>query len=129
MGIETALFSYVTGDVAVGGLIGARMYPVILPQDPTYPAVRYAVVSAPREHDHDGPNGLVRARVQVDVYGVTYASVKAVKEAIRGRLDGFRGNMAGVTVGSAHLLSERDGFEDSAGVFDVSFDFSIWFHE
>ncbi len=129
MGFKTALVTYVTTDTTISGLIGARLYPALLPQKPTYPCVRYVVVSAPREYDHNGASGLVKARVQFDAYGVTAAQVEAVKEAFRARLSGFKGSMGSVVVGSSQMISERDGYEDSPDVYDSSFDFSIWFKE
>lgn len=82
----------------VGDLVGTRVYPIGLPQEPTMPAVTYVVVDWPnlyaqQERSHGEP------RLQLDGYAVTYGGARALGEAMRGDLEGFgRGMGMGVFV-------------------------------
>jgi hypothetical protein len=129
--IEQALHAYVTADATVGGLIGSRMYPQILPQGVTYPCLRYQRVSGPRDYTHNGASGWVRGRVQFDAYAPTYAGAKALFNAVRSRLSGFKGTMATVTVGSCLLLNEMDAWEEEPepNIYRLPFDFMIQYTE
>lgn len=49
MSLETALYSHLSGDAALSALVGTRIYPVILPQQPVLPAVTYQRIGAVRE--------------------------------------------------------------------------------
>lgn len=78
MSVETDFYSAITGDGTISALIGTRLYPAILPDDVTFPAMVYTVIS-------DVPTGsgiCLQSRVQVDCYAVSYATVKAMRDAV-----------------------------------------------
>jgi hypothetical protein len=70
---------------AVSSLVGGRVYPLTFVQPsgalPTWPAIRYTVVSDSIEATVCGSGGTDQAdtRVQLDVVAATYAAVRALR--------------------------------------------------
>jgi len=85
------IVTWVTGDTALGALIGERIYPVVLPATPVLPALTYALVSETQEPIQDGP-GLAFPRWRFQVFTERYidldAVVLALKAAFNARTDG-----------------------------------------
>lgn len=124
--IEEALKSYLTGYAGLTALISTRVYPLRLPESPTYPSVTYQRISAPRIHSHSGPSGLAFPRFQFDCYSPTYLGAKAVATQVRLALDGYTGTMGGgVSVGSSLLQDDRDFYDTATRIWRVSIDFII----
>ena len=91
--IEQGIEKRLLADAAVSALIGTRMYPLVLPEQCSYPALTYQLISSPETYTNDGPLGEVRARIQIDAWGKRYAQVKAVSKAVRASLNGFVGTL------------------------------------
>lgn len=83
MSVETNVYSTLTGDAGVSALVGTRVYPNQLPPDVTLPAIAYRFI------DSVYYGGLCEAvRIQLDIYGATYASMKGVRDAVQTCVDG-----------------------------------------
>ncbi len=118
MNIEQALTAYLKAHAALAALIGGRVYPQRLPQDPVLPAVTYTVISDPREHTHAGPAGLAHPRVQLDAWAGTTSQAREVARELRRALDGYRGVMGpapGVRVDKALVVGGLDDYEEATG--------------
>lgn len=129
MELEKVLFDFLTGDAVLGGLIGTRLFPDLIPQDAALPAVAYQRISSPRGLAHDGPTGFVAARMQFTVTGDTKTSVAGVVRALRHRLHGFRGWMGPVQVWRSLMANEVDGYGFDAEEFTRRVDFEINYKE
>lgn len=106
-----------------------RVYPLTMPQDPTYPAVTFGRVSAARHLESTGPSGFVAARFQVDAYAESYAAAIIQAQSIRGTLDGVRGTWGDTVVAVSALDGERIEFESETALYRVSLDFTIHYQE
>jgi hypothetical protein len=95
------------GDVTdvVGAGDDARIYPEVLPQDPTYPAIVLDVPSNVSEGCLGGSAGLAHARVRIDCYALARATANALAEIIRtkGLRADFRGAMGDMTIRGIEL--------------------------
>lgn len=129
MTLETALRTYTLADATVTALAGTRMYPRKLPQGPTLPALVYQRIDTRREHDMAGPDGLPRPRLQVTAWAANVAAAWDLANAVRERLDGYRGAWGDVTVGSCLCVGERDLDDPDAGRVGVIQDYLIQFAE
>ena len=90
--MEMAFRALLTGSASVTALVpSSRISWGMLGQGLGLPAIVLTVVSDREGHTLEGPDGLSMGRVQVDCYGVTYASAKGVARAVRALLDGYRG--------------------------------------
>ena len=125
MSIISGLRTFLLTDATLSGLVGVRLYPNILPQNPTMPAVTITIISGDRQSSNDGPGGLNGPRVQIDCWGTSYASADAVFEAIRKKLDGKK---SGIILG-AFMDSDRDFYEPEPKYYRRSADYFVWHTE
>lgn len=105
MSWRSLLYTRLTTFPALVALIGTRVYHGSLPQNPTYPAVVYHVISD-EEHWH----AWGRPRVQIDAYAGTYDSAIAIRDTVRDALDQWGAADSAVRVEDAETNSP--GFED-----------------
>jgi len=96
--LEEAMVTQVAASAGLVALIAARFYPQMVPQKPTYPAVTYQVVSAPRESNMGVDPGIVNARVQFSAWGTTWKSARDVAEQLRLAFQRWRGTVAGTEI-------------------------------
>ena len=129
MSIAADIVAFLLADSTLGGLIGTRLYPLKLPQDPTMPAITYQWISGARVHSTDGASGLSSPRIQFDCWALTYLEAEAVFEALRKRLDGFQGTAGASRIQAAFFESERDLYDDEARLYRRSTDFFVWYEE
>ena len=81
-----------------------------------------------------GRSGLVRSRLQFDVYDTKEEnagalSVVAITNAIRQALDGFRGTVSGVSIRSLAVEGDQDRTEAISRLAQRQFDMIIWHDE
>jgi hypothetical protein len=75
----------------VNAIVSNRIYPMVLAQKATLPAIRYQRISGIPEHSHDGVSGFEVAVMQVDCYAETYLGAIALRDAVQAGMDGFNG--------------------------------------
>ena len=124
--VETALYTILSSDAGVSALVGARIYPVVIPQDVSLPAVAYQRISAARVYSHDGPSCLARPRFQFSCTAESYGAARAVVNAVRTALDGYNDTANGVRIMAAFSQNEFDGFTDVDDLWTVYLDFFVW---
>lgn len=127
--IEEDLAAFLLAGAAVAALVENRLYPLTIEQKAELPALTYQRISGPRVRSLKGPSKLAHPRFQIDCWGSTYGSAKTVAQAVRQRLDGYRGLMGSTSVGEVILESDTDDFEPDTGLYRVSMDFIIWHKE
>lgn len=135
MSLERALYARLTVGNPIAAM-GLRVYPVAAPLSVAMPYLVYARVSARRVRDFIGPSALAMARMQLDIYAADYTQARAVSDAVRKRLDGFRGVVSGTgwtcSVEGCSLLSDQDLHEPDirpVAIFRVSQDYSFHYIE
>jgi hypothetical protein len=106
-----------------GVTIGQRCYPIKAPQGAVRPYITFRRISGAPERHMGGPVPLAPARIQVECYAATYGAAKALADAVRLTLDGFRGEVAVGTATfyarSIALMNDLDDFvEPQAGTDD-----------
>lgn len=126
--IEQAIFNHLSTDAGVAALVGTRVYPVMLPQGATLPAVTYMRVSSTRMRTFGAPRMGRVARFQFTVWATTYLSRGAIVAALIDALEGYSGTLGGV--GGVDVLAiqqegQLDDYEPTAKVFQSACDFFI----
>jgi|WetSurSiteA1Bulk_404760.scaffolds.fasta_scaffold19697_2 hypothetical protein len=121
--IEALVRAQLLSDPTVFGLVATRIYPSMLPQAVTLPAISYFRVSTGRLLSHDGPSGLEHPLLQLDMWAESYDVAKALAAAVREALDGFAssGELRG-----AFLSDERDIPEDTPGLVHLIGEYFVW---
>jgi hypothetical protein len=59
-----------------------RVYPIVLPQDCVYPAIRYTTNYAIPENSLCGNSGLVRSNVQIDIFAREHSVMSSLREEV-----------------------------------------------
>lgn len=119
--VGTALYAYLRGQSDI-----ARVYPVRLPQNPTYPCATFQVISEPRSHSMEG-RVAANPLVQIDCWAKTYQEAQDLASAVERAMDMFSGRMGGVLNVLSCLQRERqDFYEPDVDDYRVSLDFAIW---
>jgi Protein of unknown function (DUF3168) len=130
--VEEALTALLNSAAPLTALVAGRINWGVKPQGKGVPFVVLQRISGLRDMKMSGPSGLVSSRVQADCYGLTYTSAKNVARAVRDRLSGYRGTVAGRIIQGVFLDSERDIFEPAETpdkLFRTSMDFILWHDE
>ena len=110
------LTAFLKADPTIATAVSGRVFPNIVPQASPFPAISYNQVSGVRLYDiNDGPTGRAMPRITINSWAVRYLDVRNLADAVRKRLNGFRGMMGSTNVGRITLDNEFDTFEQEAG--------------
>lgn len=127
--IEETIVTKLTAHVGLSALIGARVYPVQLPQRPTLPAVTYQRISTAFYPTRDeAQSRLERPRFQLTVHGASYSSARAVAQQMRPALASIQ-QASNPRVDVTLVQNEQDVFEAEPGRWLGIIDAFIWHEE
>lgn len=124
MSLETELRTRLAADGTVSGLVSTRIYPIKLPQNPTYPALVYRRISGPRLRHMTGTSGRGEARIQIDSWATSYVGAQALAAAVRSSLHGFIGSLTTLDV-AIGLANEIDDYDEDAEKYRVIQDYTV----
>ena len=133
--IEQAIYSILTNDATVSGLVSSRVYPNKVPQGVSLPAVTYQQISGRREHTMAESIGMVESRFQINCWDDSYSGTRTLSNAVRNVLDSITsGTYSSTFIYTAFLDNEGDMPEVAEGadqltVYGKRLDFIIWFKE
>jgi len=126
MSVEAAINAILLADPGVAAVVASRIYPVVMPEDPTLPAITYQRIDGPRETSLDLDSSLAHPRIQVSAWGNAYADVKNAADAVREALNGFSGTIAGFTIQGIVIESDNDLYDPQTRTYHVATDFEVW---
>ena len=119
MRLGTLLYSKLTGDSGVSALVSTRVYPVLMPQSPTLPAVSYQRIS---NTEQDGTSTLRETRYQVDCWDDGYEGVQALADAVKSALEEWMDTDQSPSVKMCRVIGELDDYEAETGLYRDSID-------
>jgi Protein of unknown function (DUF3168) len=135
MNAEQAIVRLLVTDAGVSAIVAGRVYPGLLPESTTYPAVAYEVVSETPNVALDGvnPTRAKRFRFWSATHGVnSYGAAKALDAALRDCLEGFAGIVSDglspestLEIQGVFPLSTYDLYESETETRMVISDFSV----
>lgn len=129
MTIEAGLFDYLSTHATVSADIGTRVYPVKLPQNPTFPCASYTTSGADRHSTFSGQNDFVGMNIDIDCWGETYSDAKDLQTKIRGAVQNYQGLMGTVNVDSVFVYDPVDVYEDSVQAYRSTLPITIYHTE
>ena len=125
MTIENDLRTHLIADAPVTALVVARIYPIKLPQSPTYPALTYEIISDIPHRALAGDSDLERVRVRIHCWAKTYTGAADLAKKVRTAVADFSGLMGTTEVSSVKFETWNDIFEDVPEVYRRVADFFI----
>lgn len=123
-GIEEAIYSALTAHAGLSALVADRIYPMVLPQDATRPAVTYMRVSGARDLNINQASVDANPRYQFDVWAdsfeAAYGAAAQLIDAV-----GTVQSGSGVTVYGVAVVGDMDVYEPQTFLYrrvtDVQF--------
>jgi hypothetical protein len=124
--IEDAIYSRLSQDATLIGLISGRVYPVIAPQGVASPYLVYLKVVEIATGTLCAQDPMVRDLFQFDSYAKTFKQSTLIAKAMRDSLIDFRGTVDDTYIASIRLDTEMHVLEPEPGLFRVSTSLFIW---
>ena len=125
---EELLITVLEGDAAVQTHVGStpssRIYPLVLPQNPTLPALTFQRTENVRVNSFDADGGIDDPHIQVDCWAVSRKAARELAIEVKRVVE------AATTFGG-WLMNDSEFFEDDVEpkLYRVSMDFSLWVKE
>ena len=129
--LEAGIQQLVVADATVNSLIGTRFYPVLVPENPTYPCATFQLISDVAGYSMSYEKGMEMKRIQVDswsggVEGASYLAAKNTDIAIRNVLELYRGTLPdGTIVGGIFVANSLDTYEQDARCYRTTTDYLV----
>ena len=137
--IRSALALALKSDAGVTAAVGSNVFPLIVPESASFPALTYQIVQTARERGLGGPTGIADAKVQFTAHSRNLAECDAAIEAVRQVLDGLGGatfddGTSLISILGCTLDDERDTANpptdgSDRGVLMSSIDYTIRYRE
>jgi len=124
MSLESELRTRLAADGTISGLVSTRIYPLKLPQNPTYPAIVFRRISGPRLRHITGASGRGDGRIQIDSWATTYTGAQTLAAAVRASLHGYIGLLTTLKV-AITLANEIDDYDEDAEKYRVIQDYTL----
>lgn len=128
--MEELLRARLLGNTALAALVATRIVWLQRPQGASLPGITLQVVSAPRTYTMAGPVGFLGYLVQVDVWGNSYASMKAVARAAVAALHTMKAAPLQAFIENEDETFESQDGPDAAGstsFYRTRLDVRVWF--
>jgi len=129
MNIEDGLFSYLTNNAGVKAIVVSRVYPLVMPQKTTLPAITYQTTALKPDRTMAGNTGRMTATIQINAWAETHVGVKALAQALRTALNDYSGAMGSDTIQRSRVETEKDGWDEETGFYRVSMQITIIYYE
>ena len=133
MSVESQIVSRLAAVSGVTALIASRVYPVIIPQNATLPAVCYQRVSTNRPSCFGNDAGIVQARFQIDCLSESEpgaaTGARAVAAAVISALQRWSTNSGSPTVHDIFIDNQSEDYEPETKIHRVIIDIIVWYSE
>lgn len=103
---------------ALKGLVSNRCYPLLMPENPSYPSIIYTRISSTPENTLNGGATIDLVRFQIDSYAETYSAARTLATSVRTAMEAaaFKGL----------LQTDEDFFEPDVTIYRVTQDYYVW---
>jgi hypothetical protein len=117
--ISVAVRAKLTSDSTVTNLVSTRIYPSVLPQNVTLPAIRYETTTSRPASQLSGGAGFATSNVSIDIFGVSHIEAYNVQQAIRESLQDWTGTSNSVEMVSVQVTNIREDYLAPVDASDV----------
>ncbi len=128
--IADNLYTYLVAQSVITNIVSTRVYPLILPQEPIYPAISYSDDESNYTESFDGQTDHTQAIFQLNAWAKTYAEATTLGNAISTALKNTSGAFGGINIQRCTIISgPLSVYEDSVEAYRQTYIFSIWHNE
>ena len=128
MGIESGIYTILSGSTSLTALVGTRIYPLHVPQNTEFPMLRYIMTGDEVVHSSTSHSNLHTADFEVNCYTRnSYLDVVTLADTVKDILNTQSTSWGTITVRNSHCTSVSDEapIRPSDGSDDWSFGRSI----
>lgn len=115
MTIGTQVRDRLTGYAGVSALVSTRVYPLQLPQRPTYEAISYQRIS---NGPQNGSTAIRESRWQISAWAETYSEAHALAVQVKLAMEEWTDD--GIKM--AYVVNELDDYDDEVKVYRIIVD-------
>lgn len=110
MTIGTLVKSALTGNSGVSALVSTRVYPLQLPQKPTYEAITYQRIS---NGPQNGSTAIRDSRWQISCWAEEYGEAHVLAVAVKTAFE----DLTDDSIKMAYVVNELDDYDDEAKAY------------
>jgi Protein of unknown function (DUF3168). len=111
-----AIYAYLSADPDIQNLVGTRIYPQTVPQNPIFPLIVLNTISSTDERDLQG-RAWSETRIQITAMADTLRKAETIIFTVRAKLEGYKGMMAGVLeVLDIETITYNPTYQDDVGL-------------
>lgn len=119
MTIGTLVYAVLAGAGAIAAQTDARVYPLLLPQSPTYPAITYQRIS---NTGQQGSTAIRETRYQINCWSDSYKGAQDLATAVKGVLEEHTDTDQTPAIKMTLVVNELDDYDPDAEVYRVIID-------
>tara|TARA_Y100000310_G_scaffold239557_1_gene243183 strand:- start:1870 stop:2286 length:417 start_codon:yes stop_codon:yes gene_type:complete len=132
--IEDAIYEHLVEAAAISAVVGSRVYPNLLPNGTTYPALMYRPISSNRDQTHNAETGsFVKSRWEFNCYGASYTEATTLARAVRAELESYQGDLGAngktYAVDNIEIDGPRASYDQDVGTHKLQIDAMIQHRE
>ena len=106
MDILESIYKYLSSDSEVKAIVGDKIYPEIIPQGVSLPAIVYAPTNCYYDSALQKDTGFSRLRIQFTCYDNTFGKARRLGRAVKKVFQDFKGNMFGNEIQAVFIRSD-----------------------
>jgi len=108
--IGDVIFSLLSNDATVSGLVGTKIFPYVAFENNVYPYIVYEQVGLEPTDTKDGVSELDVVIYDIEIYTKNPADLTTLSNAVRDALDRYSGTVNTKLIDSIRYLGENSGF-------------------
>ena len=115
----SAFIAILNSSAAIKNKLGdpVRVYPSVLPQDVTYPAGAYRIVSLQPHHSLNNTSELDDYGLDLHLYGQNHADLEDVEATIANEIQALQGTYSGIEVVDVLRMGVADDYLEEIRIF------------
>ena len=126
--LEEGLFTALSTAPEVTGVVGTRIYPVLIPQHAILPALVYKRIGT-LVTDLLAETGLLTIRMELTYWGGEYLAMKRAAKALRTLLQPDLDAIGGVPLAGLSWVNEQDAIEETLLLMGVASEYEFTISE
>jgi len=123
--IESSIYSRLTAYAGVSDLVSTRIYPVVMPQGTTFPAITYQTNTREKNPTFGADSTISSKEMRITSWADTYSEAKDLADEVLGALNRWTSG----DVQEVFHDDEGDTYNEELDKYGVYMDFVVWFNE
>ena len=125
MSVSSVIHGRMTTHGGLSALTSTRVYPNVLPQNPTLPAIAYNIIDVVPVHSAGTSSGMAESRVQVDIWSEDYLETITVGVQVVEALGRWSDAGATPVIHDVIEINRSGSYEDTLELHRLMIDFKV----